>query len=136
MRIAILSFSQTEDLTDGMLRGDPVTITVTARPTSLGADNGSFTIETNNGSIPMSWNLTAYDTPTLSRITPAVGSNNSVNVAINDNVTFEVTEIQTADLLLPDAAVKGYQWQALRLRNIPTWSTTDTASDSHTKLLN
>ena len=84
----------------------------------------------------MSWNLTAYDTPTLSRITPAVGSNNSVNVAINDNVTFEVTEIQTADLLLPDAAVKGYQWQALRLRNIPTWSTTDTASDSHTKLLN
>ncbi|MCH8295303.1 hypothetical protein IH992_29820 [Candidatus Poribacteria bacterium] len=136
MRIAILSFSQTEDLTDGMLRGDPVTITVTARPTSLGADNGSFTIETNNGSIPMSWNLTAYDTPTLSRITPAVGSNNSVNVAINDNVTFEVTEIQTADLLLPDAAVKGYQWQALRLGNIPTWSTTDTASDSHTKLLN
>ncbi len=100
------------------------------------AVNSSFTITTSGGDIPITLKAEVYDTPVISQVAPALGSNNKVNVAINDSVTFRVTELQEEDLSFPEATIKGYQWEALRKGNTPPWDTKGSAPDSRVKDIN
>jgi len=91
--------------------GQGDTLTFWINPTSAGNLSDSFKIITsdraNDGDKTISFSATVYDTPDVSHVAPDLGTNSKVNVAVNEDVTFEVGYTP----LFPNATISRYQWQ-------------------------
>jgi len=66
-----------------------------------------------------------YGLPTVSYVGPGRGSNDKVNVALNENGTFVVS---SGDPLHPNATIAGYEWQLARGTTPPSPTSWDPTS--------
>ncbi len=132
--------SSSGSLSGELSSGDSVTFTFWLNPTSTdilsnsfpAQDDRSFLIETSDtegdGIKRIFFDATVYDTPTVTQVGPALGSNGKVNVAVNEEITFE---IESGDPSFPEAIIGGYnyQWQVQpsgNLANPTAWSASST----------
>jgi len=86
------------------------TVTVTLNP-PVGSSQDystSFSVDTIAGDFDITLTASLYDTPTVTYISPALGVNDKVNVAVNENPTFEVS---SPNPNFQNASISKFEWQ-------------------------